>query len=339
MRIVVFHLSLLVFLLAGCDGAGPDVDEGCDDGTSRPAFKRVGAYFYADWGPDDRLAVLHIPMRDTVYLNEQRGLYTLSSDGTDKRKVLLDAEVRALIDLPAWSPDGRWIAFSTGQIYKVSAEGDSLVQLTTGPYAKSGPAWSPDGRWIVYEQMYGPDAERGLWVVRSDGTAQHQLRKPSQEEMCIDCPSRDAWPAAGPTWSPKGGKIAYVAFENHDGDVHLAVYDTTTAEVDFIYKAPNTIYQPRFSPDGSEILFQIAVHQGGTPIGAIRPDGSGQRWLATGYESGLLPSWSPDGRHVVYRRYTYDYCRYQDPGYGDLWVMDADGSNKRQITFSNGKPE
>lgn len=42
---------------------------------------------------------------------------------------------------------------------------------------------------------------------------------------------------------------------------------------------------------------------------------------------------------MVYRRLTYNYCTYQNPGYGDLWVMRADGSDKRQITFSNGKAE
>lgn len=337
--VIVGFVGLLL-LLVGCDGTEPET--GCDDGTGRPAYERVGAYFYADWGPDGRLAVLHTPMQDSTYLNAQSGLYTLRADGSDKRKVLLDAEIGASIRLPVWSPDGQWIAFAGGgQIYKVSAEGDSLVQLTTGPHAKGYAAWSPDGRWVAYEQGTGPDAERGLWVVRSDGSVQRPLRKPSAEEMCISCPTSNRWYAGSPTWSPRGDKIAYVAFENYFGEKHLAVYDTATAEVDFIYKAPTTIYYPRFSPDGTEILFQTAVYpgdQGGIRIGLLNRDGSGLHWPAAGADGGQHPTWSPDGEHIVYRRLTWS-CTYQNPGYGDLWVMRADGSGKRQITFSNGKAE
>lgn len=107
----------------------------------------------------------------------------------------------------------------------------------------------------------------------------------------------------------------------------MAIYDTTTARVQFIHEAESTIYAPRFSPDGSTILFVTSSRD----IWVVNRDGTAPRRIGA---EGENPNWSPDGRQVVYRRYTFEYCRYQDPGYGELWMMNADGSGQRQITFS-----
>src|SRR5262245_65472032 len=52
---------------------------------------------------------------------------------------------------PAWSPDGKWIAFSMrGDIWKVPAEGGTAIALTSGPGVYHfEPAWSPDGKRIA----------------------------------------------------------------------------------------------------------------------------------------------------------------------------------------------
>ena len=63
---------------------------------------------------------------------------------------------------------------------------------------------------------------------------------------------------SGPSWSINSREMVYVAFENGIGSRHLAIYDTLTARVDFLYRGAASLYDPQFSPDGSQILYMMA---------------------------------------------------------------------------------
>ncbi|MDI6839600.1 MAG: hypothetical protein QMD71_01885 [bacterium] len=59
-------------------------------------------------------------------------------------------------------------------------------------------------------------------------------------------------------------------------------------------------------------------------------DGSDPKKLTT--EGGVAPNWSPDGKKIVYSQYNgWEFTSES----GMLWIMDADGSNKRQLTSYN----
>jgi dipeptidyl aminopeptidase/acylaminoacyl peptidase len=75
-----------------------------------------------------------------------------------------------------------------------------------------------------------------------------------------------------------------------------------------------------WSPLGDKILFHGEVNNG---IWSINPDGTHETML---YRMGGYPAWSPDGKQIAYANLS-EWC---------IWVMDADGGNKRKLTDHNG---
>ncbi len=328
----------MILVVLGCLSSA-----GCEDEmeiAARPHYPLIGEYLQADWGPNGILAVERVLKSDDPdgpsHDPSTWGLYTLREDGTDSKPLAMGR----LIDL-AWSPDGEWIAFVNGRgLQVIRADGQDMERLDTGILSPQGVSWSPDGRWILFSVTSGVGTNRGLWLIRPDGTGLRQLRKPPLEQMCAGCTaSTDSlrWLVSLPDWSLDGHRITYIDNTNF----RIAIYDTVAVRVDFIYNSPRGLYRPQFSPDGSTIVFHTRADAGGKlQIGLIDVDGRNLRWLPV---SGENPTWSSNGRQIIYRKYDYGAFRIvggmaENPGngWGDLWVIDADGRNHRQLTFANG---
>jgi Tol biopolymer transport system component len=103
-------------------------------------------------------------------------LFVTNSDGSGPVRITPPGYVS---DVPAWSPDGRWIVFQRpyGQLFIVHPSGTDLQQvpltLPPGSWAQH-PTWSPDGSMIVFSVLAGDRS--GVYVVRMDGTGLHEVR-------------------------------------------------------------------------------------------------------------------------------------------------------------------
>jgi TolB protein len=169
--------------------------------------------------------------------------------------------------MPAWSPDGKTVAFSRQateegmpDIWLVRADGSDPRLLVQGGLA---PSWGPDGSRIAFEGL------GGVATVKPDGSGIRQL-------------------AAGgePAWSPDGRTIVF----SRAGDIWRMRADggmqrrlTRTAAEDL---------EPCFSPDGRWVLFS-SDRTGNKDVFKMRPDGTGLRNLTRHPAEDWATSWQP----------------------------------------------
>lgn len=214
------------------------------------------------WSPDGtRLAFAS--NRDGNY-----EIHTMAADGTDVRQVtfLPDGGARDYVHSfqPTWSPDGTQIAFTgyrpdsgNAQVYiaPVDATEETYTERLLTEWGDFGleaaeADWSPDGLSIAYVQYYD-QFSTDIVTMNIDGTGGANLTENAGEDVS------DWYPA----WSPDGTRITWVS--NRDATDPLGVEtDVYVMQADGtgVVRATNdpaVEYDPTFSPDGLQILYQI----------------------------------------------------------------------------------
>jgi dipeptidyl aminopeptidase/acylaminoacyl peptidase len=181
---------------------------------------------------------------------------------------------------PAWSPDGRTLAFVSARhadrdfdnksdIWTIAVSDDEAVAepwrvtRTTGPC--TGPVFSPDGRQIAYTGHdnvpdSGPSTITGLWVVPADGSAEPRnltaaLDRPVGSGIGTD--ARYGTPAERPLWTPDGRAILCLISDCGDGP--LVRIDATSGEVTRVLDGRRQITNVSASADGRTLALAIST--------------------------------------------------------------------------------
>ncbi len=121
-----------------------------------------------NWSPQGNRILFQRRLRGS----DEWNLYTMSPSGTDVRRV---TTARSAGTDASWSPDGRWIVYSSENgalpvpnVHIISADGGDPIRVTySDRHEDSAPSWSPDGRWIAFESHVSedPDSPSALWRI------------------------------------------------------------------------------------------------------------------------------------------------------------------------------
>jgi WD40 repeat protein len=242
-------------------------------------------------------------------------IYTARADGSGQTRLLFnrDGTHAEYID-PAWSPDGRRLAFASGppganQIYVMNADGSDRRRLTEGEGNPGRPAWSPDGRRLAFHSRQSGNSE--IYVVNVDGSG------PANPTNLTNHPAEDLLA----TWSPDGGRIAFTS--NRDGRWQIYVMNADGSGQTRLTHTAGFDVLGAWSPDGRQIAFH-SNRDGNWEIYVMHPDGSGHIRLTRNDALDYLPAWSPDGRRLA-------FASNRD-GNWEVYVMNADGSGQTNLT-------
>jgi Tol biopolymer transport system component len=196
------------------------------------------------------------------------------------------------------------------EIYLMGASGS--VRLTNNPARDFDPVISPDGQKIAF--VSDRDGTSSIYTMDADGTDVVRLTSgPGDIE---------------PSFSPDGSKIAFSSYRldyaaggsEFTTDLWVMNADGTSQTV--LFDDLLGASSPRFSPDGTRIVFGYGWH-----IWIMNADGSTPVQLTT-QENNMTPSFSPDGTKIV-------YSSDVNSAFMDVWVMNVDGASPQRLTFAN----
>jgi len=269
-------------------------------------------------------------------------IYTIKPDGADIQATSSDNRTTDM--LPAWSPNGAKIAFSSNQsgkyeIWEMNSDGSGRTRLTDLKTRSSMPRWSPDGSRIVFSgQVINSEgiAYVEIFVMNSDGSGLQQItdstafaEQAGNAGASTHAEERSYWNSV-PAWSPDGSKILFGS--NRGGDGITPVLYTMNA--DGSVQAKLGLFsdvdgtQPDWSPATGKIVCvrgsvakgDIWVMDGGSPFPLLTA-----KKLTDNIDNNSSPVWSPDGRQIAFFSDT--------DGNKDIYIMNADGTNLRRLTY------
>ena len=248
---------------------------------------------------------------------------------------------------PSWLPSGKTIVLNDktagilhNNIISIAADGKGERTLFHDEKRSAlAPEVSPNGKQIAFGlgrffQNTQGRAMADIAVINMDGTGLTILTDGSGNYGL-------------PSWSPDGSQIVFRGAGNGEGKDGLLIIDLASNAVRHI---PGTFIKdnfPSWSPKGDLISF-TSNRDGDYEIYTVRPDGSGLKRLTNIPGNDAHNSWSPDGEWIAFASGTHGFRDeavlhpYNPQPYGEIYVMRADGSDRRRLTnnqYEEGTPK
>jgi Tol biopolymer transport system component len=225
-------------------------------------------------------------------------VYVSDVDGTNRKQLFQQDGGGAFS--PSWSPDGQWVVFGYGAVFKdretkpqqlvmVRADGSGKRELTSGPLNSGFPSWSPDGKRIVY-RVWSKE-ERSLQILNLENGKSTKLTSGNDNF---------------PSWSRSGDRIGFTRETGGTSSYDIFTIRPDGTDLRQLTNAPGNDAHCAWSPDGKYIVFSSARlgFRDETPLydGSPQPyaelfvmnaDGSNQRPITSDKWEEGTPAWVP----------------------------------------------
>lgn len=277
---------------------------------------RPGARKFLTWAPEGDALVGALRLKDSFAIR----LYRFPLSGGAAQPVTEGPDGAQDVS-PAYSPDGRWLAFlrwengATYGLWAVPQPGGRPRLLVTSPIPISTFAWKSDSRTIVYGG--GAISTGELRQVTIDG-------RRALAPFVLEGASDEI------TIAPNGGRLAYV-LQNLDANIWRLPLNRTgqgnSPPPEKLFASIREEMDPALSPDGKFIAF-ISNRSGHWNLWTGNADGTGLRELAAQSLLPFHPAWSPDIREIAFDSVAY--------GKGEIWLISAAGGGPRRLVSMPG---
>ena len=249
------------------------------------------------------------------YYDDSIGYWFINKDDSNLRRVLNYQLLN-----PSWSPDGKWIAFCNGgNIYKMSFDGinfdtTSLINLTTNGASNFFPAWNANGDTIYYDSNKATPpggSFYAIWKMAADGSGQTLITK-------------DLQAGGREPFFKSTDEILFISFVNQQEQVFaMDTNGDNIRQITSNLNAANRSEKQFPQAYNGNIFFE----DGG--VWKISDHGSNLLQLNDSSVEGFSISKNGEIAWVNYNFGNIDKIQ------GTLWLMNSDGTNKKQITFNN----